>query len=116
MVELENRLVPSLRDKMPIWYRYVDDTFTFIKTCEIENVKQVLNNFNPNIEFTHEIEKRNNISFLDVKIIRKGNGMFDTEVSRKDSDTNVYIHWNSFCPNSWKIGTLKEVRSLHANT
>ena len=31
MVELEEMLIPTLSDKVSLWYRYVDDTFTFIK-------------------------------------------------------------------------------------
>ena len=26
---------------------------------------------------------------------------------RKKTDTNVYIHWESFAPKTWKIGTLR---------
>ena len=47
------------------------------------------------------------ILFLDVKVFRNEVGNFTTEVSRKSSDTNVYLHWKSFAPIHWKIGTLK---------
>ena len=107
MVELENKLVPTLSGKMSLWYRYVDDTFTFIKKDELENVKSVLNDFHEDIKFTHEIEHNNIISFLDVSVIKKVNGSFSTEVFRKKTDTNVYINWKAFAPRSWKIGTLK---------
>ena len=85
----------------------MDDTFTFIKHNEIENVKGVLNGFHQDIKFTHEIEKNNSISFLDVKVTKKINGEFVTEVHRKKTDTNLYVNWKSFSPRSWKIGTLK---------
>ena len=26
---------------------------------------------------------------------------------RKGTDTNIYLHWKAYAPNSWKIGTLK---------
>ena len=67
----------------------------------------VLNNFHCDIKFTNEIEIERRISFLDVKVVRNENGYFTTEVSRKLSDTNVYLHWKSFAPIHWKIGTLK---------
>ena len=107
MVKLEKSLVPNLTEIMPLWFRYVDDTFTFIKTGEIENVKNILNNFHQDIKFTHEVEENKSISFLDVKITRNEEGSFITEVSRKESDTNIYLHWKSFAPIGWKIGTLK---------
>ena len=30
-----------------------------------------------------------------------------TDIYRKKTDTSIYINWNSFAPNIWKIGTLK---------
>ena len=34
MVHLEKQMIPRLSDKMSSWFRYVDDTFTFIKEEE----------------------------------------------------------------------------------
>lgn len=107
MVHLEETIVPTLNVTMPLWFRYVDDTFTFINENEIENVRNILNSFHPDIKFTCEIEANKSISFLDVKLIRKEDGSFITEVYRKETDTNIYIHWKSFAPDTWKIGTLK---------
>ena len=107
MSELEGNLVPQLSTKMSVWLRYVDDTFTFLREEEIENVKTVLNNFHPKIKFTHEIEKNNSLSFLDVNISRNVDNSFSTSVFRKPTDTNVYVHWKAHAPKIWKIGTLK---------
>ena len=86
----------------------MDDTFTFIKKeKKIDEVKNVLNEFHKDIKFTHEVENRGKISFLDVSVTRKTDGTFSTEIYRKKTDTNVYINWKSFSPKSWKIGTLK---------
>ena len=90
-----------------LWHRYVDDTFTFIKKGEINKVLSLLNGFHKDIQFTHEVEKNNNIAFLDVKIVRKQDGKFITSIYRKDTVTNLYINWKAFSPKSWKIGTLK---------
>ena len=114
MVQLENTLVPKLNGKLKLWYRYVDDTFSFIKENEIDNVKKTLNEFHEKIEFTSETEVSNNISFLDVNVKRNNDGSFDTEVFRKETDTNIYMHWKSFAPKTWKIGTLKGlIRRAH---
>ena len=107
MVELECQINPTLKDKMPLWFRYVDDTFTFIKDNEIQNVLNVLNSFHADIKFTHEIEKNGCISFLDVKITKMEDGSLVREIFRKATDTNIYLHWKSFSPDIWKIGTLK---------
>ena len=106
MVELEKTLVPQL-DDVALWYRYVDDTFTFIKKGQVENVLRKLNSFHESIKFTFEKEKEGSIAFLDVKVIKKSDGTFDTDVYRKQTDTNIYSNWNAFAPKVWKIGTLK---------
>ena len=53
------------------------------------------------------MEVNSSISFLDVRLIKNNEGTFITEVHRKQTDTNIYIHWKSFAPDTWKIGTLK---------
>ena len=107
MSELENEIIPQLNDKMIVWLRYVDDTFTIINEGEIENVKAILNNFHESIKFTHEIEVERCLPFLDVQIERNVDGTFSTGVYRKQTDTNIYVHWKAHAPKIWKIGTLK---------
>ena len=107
MVHLEELMIPTLATKMSSWYRYVDDTFTFIKDGEIETVQQALNNFHGDIKFTYESEIDNTISFLDVSVSRKQDGTFDTAVYRKKTDSSIYINWDAFATRQWKIGTLK---------
>ena len=107
MVELEKKVIPTISDKVALWYRYVDDTFTFVKKGEIDNVLRVLDNFHGNIKFTFEKQTNDSIAFLDVKVIRKADGSFDTDIHRKKTDTNVYLNWKSFAPKAWKVGTLK---------
>ena len=106
MAELEETLVPTLNGKMKLWRRYVDDTFTIIKSEEIENVLTVLNSFHQEIEFTHVVENNSCLAFLDVNVERFG-GDFRTAVYRKETDTSIYIHWKAYAPKIWKIGTLK---------
>ena len=107
MVELEKRLIPTMGDRISLWFRYVDDTFTFIKRGEVDNIVRVLNGFHENIKFTFEKEVGESISFLDVKVMKKFDGSFDTDIHRKKTDTNIYLNWKSFAPKPWKVGTLK---------
>ena len=107
MVELEKRLIPTMNDKISLWFRYVDDTFTFIKKGEVDNVIEILNGFHEGINFTFEKEVKNSLSFFDIKVINNGDGTFETDIHRKNTDTNAYLNWNSFAPKPWKIGTLK---------
>ena len=89
------------------WYRYVDDTIAFVKEDEIANVVSILNNHHDDIKFTHETEEDGMIPFLDVNLKRTDDNKLRLKVYRKQTCSNIYIHWNSFAPASWKIGTLE---------
>ena len=106
MVELECTLVPRMGDALTEWIRYVDDTFTFVRKGELQNIMDALNSFHSDIQFTHEVESNGVIAFLDVQVQRKEDGNFTTSVYRKKTSSDIYINWNSFAPRTWKIGTL----------
>ena len=106
MCELENHIVPQLENHMVPWYRYVDDTFTFINPNLINNVLEKLNAYHPNIQFTYELEKFNKISFLNVLVSKMIDGKLTTTVYRKPTNTDLYINWYSHSPNNWKVGTF----------
>ena len=106
MVELERNLIPILKDHLSYWRRYVDDTICFIKNGSVEHVLSTLNNFHSSIDFTYETESGNKLSFLDVKLICADDNI-ETCVFKKPTNTDIYIHWNSFAPFQWKYITLK---------
>ena len=82
--------------------RYVDDTITYIKPSSLDYVLSVVNSFHKSIKFTFEEDKDNKILFLDVLILRNGSSI-ETTVYRKFTHNDVYLHWNPFSPNSWKV-------------
>ena len=67
-----------MSEKLALWFRYVDDTFTFIKAEEIDFVTQAINSFHDNIKFTSVKEKENKLAFLDVQVERRDNGSLKT--------------------------------------
>ena len=105
MVDLETKVMPTVKKHMTPWWRYVDDTIAYIKVNDIEKVLTAINAHHENIKFTYELEDNDSISFLDVKIFRNGRRI-ETSVYRKPTNTDVYIHWNAFAPTVWKKGTL----------
>ena len=107
MVELENTKVPEMSNLLSDWYRYVDDTIACVKEDEVDNVVSILNNHHDDIKFTHETEVDGVIAFLDVQIQRTVENKLRLKVYRKQTCSNIYIHWNSFAPENWKIGTLE---------
>ena len=106
MVHLEETIVPKLEDSMPVWRRYVDDTFTLVKKGKLDEIVATLNNFHPNIKFTHEIEQEGKIAFLDVLIKTEEDRTIQTGVYRKPTNNSIYINWDAYAPKQWKIGTL----------
>ena len=106
MVELERNLIPMLKDHFSCWRGYVDDTICFIKNGSVEHVLSTLNNFHSSIKFTYQTESGNKLSFLDVQLMLTG-GNIETCVFRKPTNTDTYIHWNSFPPFQWKYSTPK---------
>ena len=108
MVHLERYLVPVLKDQLSFWKRYVDDTITFLKTGSAENVLSILNSFHPKIEFTYETEVNSKLAFLDVLLLREDQNIITT-VYRKLANSDIYLNWNSFCPQTWKGGTLRSL-------
>ena len=95
MVELERTILPTLREHMSPWKRYVNDTY--IKKESIEHVLSKLNVYHDNIEFTYEIENNGKLPFLDVLVLRKDYEV-ETTVYCKSTNNDKYLHWQSFSP------------------
>ena len=107
MVELERSLVPKLSNYIKFWKRFADDMITFANIEGIDHILTVLNSFDPNIQFTYEIEENSKLPFLDVMLCRKDNKLV-CSVYRK-STNNIYMNWHSFGPKTWRTGTLKSL-------
>ena len=106
MVELERAVIPKLPQHLRFWKRYVDETICFVCNGYQEFVLSCLNSFHNSIQFTYEIEKENEISFPDILIIRSGQKTV-ARGYRKSTNTDIYIHWNSYAPFSCKCSTPK---------
>ena len=78
----------------------------FVILLSVELVLSTLNTFHSSIKFTDETESGNKLSFLDVQLICTGDNI-ETCVFRKPTNTDIYIHWNSFAPFQCKLSTLK---------
>ena len=91
MFELERTILPTLRDHMSPWKRYVDDTISYIKEESIEHVLSKLNGYHDNIELTYEIENDCQLPFLDVLVIPKYYEV-ETTLYRKSTNNDIYLH------------------------
>ena len=57
MQNIEERALATYKRTLPLWLRYVDDTFTAVHKDEIDDFNEHLNGQNADIQFTKEIEE-----------------------------------------------------------
>ncbi|XP_046400884.1 uncharacterized protein LOC124167130 [Ischnura elegans] len=94
MESFEKTALESYDKRPSLWLRYVDDTFVIWPHGE-EELKRFLNHLNSQhhaIQFTMELEKEHQLSFLDVLVKRKGNGRLGHSVYRKPTHTDRYLN------------------------
>jgi len=74
MQDLEKHVLSSLKIKLPIYYRYVDDNLLAAPEDDINDIFETFNNYHNRLKFTIEYESNHCLSFLDLlKVEKKGN-------------------------------------------
>ena len=91
------------------WKKYVDDTHAYVNPEKVDFILTKRNSYHPNIQFTFELEKNKQITFLAVLVKRTVTNQTETCVHRKETSIDLYINWNSNAPVEWKIGTLRKL-------
>ena len=109
MTSLAEEVIPKLTPYLCNWKRYVDDIYVYVSPEKVDFILTKLNSYHPNIQFTFELEKNKQITFLDVLVKRTVANQIETCVHRKETSTNLYINWNSHAPMEWKIGALRSL-------
>ena len=111
MSHVEKLLFNSeLKKEVNFWVRYVDDIFVIFDKVNpnINSILAFLNNIHRNIKFTVEHETNHCLHFLDIDI-KFSNGVFTTCTYNKPTSTDLYTMWNSFCPLSYKLSTIRSL-------
>ena len=106
MQHVEERALATCRQTIPLWLRYVDDTFTAIHEHEIDDFHDHLNEQNADIQFTKEIEENRKLPFLDC-LVSRVNKKLRTTVYRKPTHTDRLLDQSSYNPTSHKATTIK---------
>ena len=79
-----------------LWKRYVDDTFTIIKSSQRRAFLDHINSIDQHIQFTSEEQKEDgSMPFLDILVMPSEDGSLSTTVYRKPTHTDLYPHWDS---------------------
>ena len=92
MDQVETEFLKTQKHKPLVWCRYIDDAF-FIWTHGKEMLSlflEDLNNFHPNIKFSHEVNKES-IHFLDLSI-RLADGNISIDLYVKPTERRQFLH------------------------
>ena len=90
----ESLLISSLASLPTIYFRYMDDCFAIFDSRALAlDFLVLLNGMHSSLSFTMEEESNDEISFLDVLVIRDGIS-FLTTVYRKPTFTGLYTQWH----------------------
>ena len=106
MQNIEEQALSTYTKTLPLWLRYVDDTFTAVHKDEIDTFHEHLNRQNPHIQFTKEIEENGKIAFLDCLVSRDENKL-RTTIYRKPTHTDRLLDQSSYNPTSHKATTIQ---------
>ena len=106
MQNIEEQALSTYTKTLPLWLRYVDDTFTAVHKDEIDTFHEHLNRQNPHIQFTKEIEENDKIPFLDCLVSRDENKL-RTTIYRKPTHTDRLLDQSSYNPTSHKATTIQ---------
>ncbi|CAI2738282.1 unnamed protein product [Dicrocoelium dendriticum] len=107
MQRLESITIPLNKPKS--WIRYVDDTFVVIKRDSMQNTNELINNTFQDIKFTIELEKDNQLPFLDVLVQRNTDGTLQTCVYRKKTHTDQILNYHSNHPLNHKKSCIQSL-------
>lgn len=106
MEVLEQNVLRTLMFKPAFYFRYVDDILFTVPVCHLNETLTRFNNFNQHIKFTVEVEKENQLAFLDVLLIRKHDGSLVTDWYHKQTWSGRYINFDSCLPFTYKRNTV----------
>ena len=106
MQNIEERALATYKQTVPLWLRYVDDTFTAVHKDEIDIFHEHLNRQNADIQFTREVEENGKIPFLDCLVSRHDNKL-QTTIYRKPTHTDRLLDQSSYNPTSHNATTIR---------
>ena len=104
------KAINTLPHLSSLWKRYVEDTFTVMKTADKRSFLDHINSTDQNIQFSSEDSRTDgSMPFLDILVTPKKDGSLSTSVYRKPTHTDCYLQGDSHYTISSKysvVGTL----------
>ncbi|PFX24444.1 hypothetical protein AWC38_SpisGene10962 [Stylophora pistillata] len=115
---LSRRALSTCPQMIPLWSRYIDNTFTAVRHKEFDAFHHPLNIQNTDRQFTREIQENGKVPFLHGLVSCDDNPL-KTTVNRKLTYTDTSLDESSFNPKSHKatiIRPLTRCTQLVCNT
>ena len=106
MQNIEEQALATYTRTLPLWLRYVDDTFTAIHKDGIDDFHECLNRRNADLQFTKEIKENGKIPFLDC-LVTHDNNKLQTTIYRKLTHTDRLLDQSSYNPTCHKATTIR---------
>ena len=105
------KAINTAKNPPKMWKRYVDDTCVILSSTTKEEFFHHINSIDPRIRFTSEDSKPDgSIPFLDSLVMPQPDGSIKTNVFRKPTHTDMYLHWDSYHHLSAKYSVIKTLR------
>ena len=101
---LENKILQQAPVTPFLWHRFIDDVFNIwaLHLDKINSFFKFINTFHDTIKFTME-SSQHSIPFLDVRVHIDSDGCIQTDLFKKPTDTNQYLHFKSAHPRHMKL-------------
>ena len=106
MAVLDMECLRNLSFSPLFYYRYVDDIITCIPIDKLDEILQIFNSYDNRLQFTHEIEIENKISFLDILLIKNDDGYIETNWYHKPTFSGRCLNFLSQHPKHQKIAMV----------
>ena len=97
MEDLEKTVFERLEFVVPFYFRYVN-TLLCVPLDKLPKVIDTFNDYHPRIQFTHEMERNNRISFSYMEIIKLDNGKIVSNWYRKSEYSGRVLNFTSSHP------------------
>lgn len=99
----KNYIYPKLKDKCPLYLRYIDDIFFLWQgtEAELKDLIKEINSAHHTIKF-ESCYSREKVNFLDTVVTLTSNNQIITSLYHKPTDRHAFLHRKSYHPLSTK--------------
>ena len=93
----------------------VDNTWVMVKIEVVQAFTDYINALDPNMKFTRENTKDNQLAFLDCAVIIGSSSSLGIEIYRKPTHTDQYLQFDSHRPLQHKLGVNRTLNHRARN-